>query len=148
MSEFGLWIGIAFGSILSAALFVLCTLPVLGILQQSGYSGKAFVRWYCRKGNMLPRRHNLLTLSLFLLTTLVCLCFSFLGARYAGLVSAAPFCGVLALYLYSMRRALKVPLKRTGRALRLAVAYFIFTLAVCLGILVGLGYASEAIVKE
>ncbi len=148
MSEFGLWIGIAFGSILSAALFVLCTLPVLGILQQSGYSGRAFVRWYCRKGNMLPRRHNLLTLSLFLLTTLVCLCFSFLGARYAGLVSAAPFCGVLALYLYSMRRALKVPLKRTGRALRLAVAYFIFTLAVCLGILVGLGYASEAIGKE
>ncbi|MDE6273968.1 MAG: hypothetical protein K2L87_02860 [Clostridiales bacterium] len=148
MSEFGVWIAIAFGSILSAALFVLCTLPVIAILQQGGYSGKAFVRWYCRKGNMLPRRHNLLTLSLFLLTALFCLCFSFLGARYAGLVSAAPFCGTLALYVYASRHALKVPLKRTGRALRLLVAYFILTAGVCFGILVGLGYASEAIGKE
>lgn len=145
MLTFELTCYIACGAIVGALLFTLCMLPMLGALQQSGYSGKAFLRWYYRKGNVLSRRFSLLALTLLLLVALFALCFSFTGAAVANLISAVPFIGSCALFLYSMRSALKVPLRRTGRAIRLAVCNFILTVLILFGLCFGLACAAAAI---
>lgn len=143
--SFELYCYIACGAIISAFLFTLCAFPMLGILQQSGYSEKAFFKWYYRRKNMLSRRFSLLTLSLVLLVILFDLCFSFAGAAIANLVSALPFVGVCALFLYASRHALKVPLRRTGRSARLAVCTFLITACAVFGVCVGFACAAAAI---
>ncbi len=145
MLTFGFTCILACGAILSALLFSLVSLPMLGILQQGGYSGRSFFKWYYRKGGILPRRYSLYALAMFLLVALFDLCFSFAGEKIANLVSALPFLGMSTLYLYAGRRALKVPLHRTGRAVRLAVCYFILLALAVFGAEVGLSYAAEAI---
>ncbi len=148
MLTFGFTCLLACGAILCALLFSLASLPMLGILQQSGYSGKGFFKWYYRKRGILSRRYSLLTLSLFLLVALFDLCFSFAGAKIANLISVIPFLGICALYLFAEKRALKAPLRRTGRAVRLAVCYFILLALAVFGAEVGLVYAAEAIGYE
>lgn len=146
MLTFELYCYIACGAIISALPFTLCAFPLLGILQQGGYSERAFFKWYYRRKNMLARRFSLLALALLLLVLLFDLCFSFAGAAIANLISAVPFAGVCALYLYaSSRRALKVPLRRTGRAVRLAVCTFLLTAVLVFGLGVGFACAAAAI---
>ncbi len=132
MTEAEIWltIGILWSGVIAGYLGFLCSTRMLAILQQERYSGKAFLRWYCRKNNLLPRRLNLLALALALLTALFGLCFSFLSVPFANLVSAIPFVGLFLLYDYSERRyALKVPLKNTPRAVRLGVCHFVVIFA-------------------
>lgn len=145
MLDFQIIICIAAGAVVASALLSACSYPLLGILQQSGYSGKAFVKWYCRKGNMLPRRYSLLTLSLVLLVALFALCFSFLGAVYSNLISAIPYIGLCTVFCYAFRGALKVPLKKTGRVIRLSVCYFILLVLVHFGLGVAVAASAEAI---
>lgn len=133
------------GSIVAGVLFFICSLPAFGILQQCGYSGKELNGWYFRKGNMLRQRYILLALACFLLTALLDLCFSFLGAELANLISAAGLIGMCVLFSYAKRYALKTPLRRTNRLVRLGVCYYILLVAVVFGASVGLWYAAEAI---
>lgn len=145
MLDFSLYISMAAGALVCALLLSMCSASLFGILQQGGYSGKSLVKWYCRKGNMLPCRYSLLALCLALLTALLDLCFSFLGAKYANMISSVAFIGLCVLFEYSAWSALKVPLKRTGRVMRLTVCYFIVVFAVAFGACIGLAFAAQAI---
>ncbi len=136
---------ISCGALVCAFLFTLCSSSLLGILQQEEYRSRALFKWYFRRGNLLLRRYSLLALILFLLVALLCIIFSFLGATYAGLVSSLALIGGCALFRFSDTRALKVPVVRTNRMLRLIVAYFILLFGVCFGLTIGLFYAGEAI---
>ncbi len=114
-------------SILTACFLCLSTVKSLGVLQQSGYKNGAFYRWLKRKDNLCFNRLWVLSLCLALATTIVSLCFFFLGYRLALAVSAIPFFGLLLLFWHADRKyALKVPVKRTGRVVRLLGVYFLF----------------------
>lgn len=145
---FELYCYLAVGAICAASWFCVCSIPLFGILQQSGYFGKPFFKWYCRKGNMLPRRYALLALTLVLLTAIFDLCFSFWDAPYANAMSALPFTGLCLLFVVASRRALKVPFKRTGRAVRIAVCYWVLLFACLFGGGIGLSFAANAIGGE
>lgn len=145
MLDFSLYLSMAAGALVCALLLSMCSSSMFGILQQGGYSGRALVKWYFKKGNMLRRRYALFALFLALLTALLSLCFSFLGLKYANMISAVAFIGLCVLFEYSSWRALKVPLKRTGRVVRLDVCYFVLLLLVCFGMCTGLAFAAQAI---
>ena len=115
-----------------ATLFCFATLKMVGALQQSGYHNKTFVRWLKRKGNMQFNRLCVFALCLALASTVTALCFSFLGVKNALLVSG--LVSVLMSFLYCVaehKYALKVSLKRTGRAVRLFAVYLLFVAVFC-----------------
>ena len=140
-----LWLYIAAGSIVAATLLCLTASSLPAILQQSGYSGEGFLEWYYERGNMILSRHALLALSLFLLTALFNLCFSFLDVKWANLISLAPFAGLCLLFRFSDRRALKVPVKRTGRLMRVCAVYWLLLAGVIFGVCVGFTYGAVKI---
>ena len=140
-----LWYCIAAGSIVAATLLCLTASSIPAIMQQSGYSGEGFLEWYYERGNMILGRHMLLALCLFLLTALFNLCFSFLDVRWANLISLAPFAGMCILFRFSDRRALKVPVKRTGRLMRVCGVYWFLLVAVIFGVCVGFTYGAREI---
>ena len=125
------------GSVAAGLVMCFCMAPVLGVLQQCGYSERGLFRWYFHKHNMLRRRHALLALSELLLVSLFALCFSFLGSALACLVSAAPFVGLGVLYILSSRHALKVPLRRSARMMRLGGCCFVLVCALIFGVVRG-----------
>ena len=130
-------------SLLCATLFCVITVKMLGAMQQSGYKGGTFLRWLSQKENMLFNRLCVLALCLALASAITALCFSFLGLKTALLISAVPFTALLFLYLYAdSKRALKVPLVKTGRVKRLFVCYFFFTLCLCYAYIAFLGFLS------
>ena len=114
-----------------ACLLCVSSLKMLGAMQQGGYKNAAFFRWLKRKDNLQFNRLAVLGLCLILLSTVTALGFSFLDQKSALLLSSVPFFGLLLLYAWSDGKfALKVPLKRTGRALRLLAVYWLFTASV------------------
>ncbi len=116
-------------SLLCATLFCLMTVKTLGAMQQAGYKNGAFLRWLEKRENMLFNRLCVLALCLALSSAITALCFSFLGVKVALLISALPLVGLSLAYLYSDRkRALKVPINKTGRFSRLLICYFFFVL--------------------
>ena len=143
-----LLIGIFVGGGLAALMLTLVGLRLVALLQQSGYSGKRFFKWYFSRGNIHRKRISLLCLALILSTALFCLCFSFAGIWQANLISALPFFGFCALYLISEKKyALKVPLKKTARVVRLSVVSFLVNCIVVIGLAFGLSAAAIAIDK-
>ena len=136
------------GSAAAGLVMSFCMSPVLGVLQQCGYSERGLFRWYFHKHNMLRRRHALLALSELLLVSLFALCFSFLGSALACLVSAAPFVGLGVLYILSSRHALKVPLRRSARMMRLGGCCFVLVCALIFGVSCGMWFAAEAAGSE
>lgn len=137
------------GVIGGAVAFLVCALVcprLTAILQQGGYSCRRFLKWYYRKGNMQRQRLSLYALSLALLTALFSLCFSFLEAKWANLISVVPALLLLGVYVYADRKfALKVPLEGTPRVRRLLALQSVILLAVCIGAGIGLGAASYAV---
>lgn len=142
---FWLYSYIAIGAVFAAFVGVLCSISMLGIMQQSGYSGFVFTRWFFRRRNMLSRRYALLALAMLLSVALFNFTFSFLGAEWANLISAVPFFGFGAFFYFASKRALKVPVKRTGRIIRLTACYFVLTFALVFGASVGFSFAAIAI---
>lgn len=141
--------GICFGGALFALLLSSVSVRLSAILQQKGYKGADFLRWYLKKGNIQRKRISLLTLCLVLLSALFALTFSFLGAAWTNLVSLAPVVGIFLLYLSAEKNyALKVPARRTPRFLRLTVAHFILLAACSVGAGFGLAALSFAIGSE
>lgn len=141
------WLRIAV-SIVCTAFFFAATHKTLGVLQQSGYRSRAFVRWLLKKENMLYNRLVLWSGLTLLSTATVALCFSPVGERTASLVSAVPFFGFCLLYcIADSKYALKVPLKRTGRVCRLSAVYLLFT-ACASNILLALCAFADALIKS
>ena len=140
-----LWYYIPAGAIVAATLYCLTASCMPAIMQQCGYSGENFLEWYYDRKNMILGRHALLALCIFLLTALFNLCFSFLDVAWANLISLLPFAGMCILFRFSERRALKVPLKRTGRMMRISAVYWFLLTAVIFGVCVGLTYSAEKI---
>lgn len=136
---------IAVYALLFAVALSFCALPLFGILQQENYESGASIRWYCKKGNMLRRRYQLLALCLVLVTALLGLCFSFLDELYADIVEAAGYLGLCALFVFAFRRALKVPVKGTKRLVRLGVCFFVLLFFALFGAGIGLYCAANAI---
>ncbi len=114
---------------LIVALFAcLSTVKTVGIMQQSGYKNAAFLAWLRRKDNLQFNRLAVLSLCLALSTSVVSLCFSFLGVSWALLLSALPFFGLFFLFCkVDEKYALKVRGTRTGRSTRLFAVYFVLT---------------------
>ena len=118
-------------SFVCATLFCFMTTKMVGAMQQGGYTNRSFLRWFRRGDNLFFNRLCVLSLCLFLSSTLTALCFSFLGLRWALCISVAPFlCFLVAFLTVDLRYALKVPIKRTGRLVRLFLAYWLCTLLV------------------
>lgn len=135
-------LAICIGGLLAGYAFFMCSVRLIAILQQQGYSGRAFLKWYYRSRNIERKKASLLALAVALLTALFCVCFSFAGYRIANLVCVLPFAGICILYCAAeQRHALKVPLKNTMRAVRLGVAYAVLLCAAD----IGLGFALAAI---
>lgn len=107
--------GVALGA---ALLYALCAGRSLGALQQAGYQGRKYAAWVRRKGNMVRSRATLLAFLIALASLVLGVCFSFAG-RWAAYVALAPIPLFCALYCAADRRALKVPLVRTARAMRI-----------------------------
>ncbi len=140
---------IEFAQRIAAALVVGCilclsTVKMLGIMQQTGYQNSSFWRWLKRKDNLFFNRLWVLALCLALATSVVALCFSFLGARWALLLSALPFFALLLIFwLVDGKYALKVPVKRTGRLSRLFGIYYFFTALFAYILIALLGFLAE-----
>ena len=123
-------------SILTSCLLCAATVKMLGAMQQSAYKNAKFWGWLTRKDNLQYNRLWVLSLCLALASGVVSLCFSFLGRYEALLISALPFYGLILLFLYSDDKyALKVSIKRTGRVVRLLIAYFLITVLVAFGLI-------------
>ena len=136
----GAWAGMAYS---------LCSQRLAAILQQLGYSGGAFLKWYYRSRNIERKKASILALAVALLTALFSVCFSFLGARNANLVSALPFLGIAFWFFAAERRhALKVPARATARYVRLWTAYAVLLFAFCIGAGFALTALSEAVHAE
>ncbi len=140
-----------YGLIAGAVAAYFCALfsvRLAGLLQQSGYRGGRFLKWYFRRGNIQRKRLSLLALSLALLTALFSVCFCFLPFAWANLISAIPFAGIGVLYLVSEKKfALKVKTVRTPRFVRLLAAHSVLLFALCCGAGFGLSAASVAVGK-
>ncbi len=145
MPTYEIYLIIAAYAVAYSCLLLPTALPLLGILQQEGYSGRSTLRWFYKKGNVLRRRYSLLTIALMLITALLSLCFSFAGTEISILVSAAGFAGVCVLFAYSFRLALKVPFRFTNRGKRLYGCCFFVFAAVLFGVGTGLWFAADAI---
>lgn len=138
-----IWIFSAIYALALGAVLVPVSQPLLGVLQQEGYSGLALIKWYYRKKNEVGRRYALLALSLALVTALFALCFSFGGVEISVVVAMLGYEGLLAIFLFAFRSALKVPLKWTARVKRLAICYGLILAAVLFGISVGMAAIAE-----
>lgn len=136
---------IAAYAVLFALALTLCSLPLLGILQQEGYGGGALLKWYHKRGHVLSHRYALLSLSLLLLTGLFSLTFSFLGADYADIIAGVIYLGLCSVFIYAFRYALKVPVHRTKRLIRLAICLYVLLFAALFGAGIGLYCAAESI---
>ena len=143
--NFTLIIGIVFGSVFTALMCGLVSCRLLGILQQEGYRGGAFVKWYCRRGNMQQKRLALLSLALALLTALFNLCFYFVPMPFPNLIALLPFAGIFVLYLLSEKKyALKVRVRFTPRLKRLMAAHLLLNLILCAGLCFSMAFAALA----
>ena len=137
------------GGILTSFFLTLCSRRCMGILQQEGYSGRATLGWFFRKGNLEGRRVSLLALSLLLLTALFNVCFCFAGHKTANLIALFPYACVYSLYLWSEHKyALKVPAKPTPRLIRLSVCVALLNFALACGFAVACEAAAQAVNSE
>ncbi len=126
-------------------LLFLTAQPLMGILQQEGYSGVALVEWWFKKRNMLAKRFALLCLCSALIGALLSLCFSFGGSGVSVMAAMAGYAVLLVVFVYAFRHALKVPLKRTKRILRLSAAFYLVIVLAFYAVEVLMSVAATAI---
>lgn len=124
-------------AVIFAALVALSGYKQLGVLQSCGYSGKKYVKWLCKKGNMANTRYLLLSMLCLFASAVISLCFSFLG-EYAAVVGLVPSLIFFVSYYFADKRvALRSPVARTSRFSRLFTTFFV-VLAVVTYIVVAL----------
>ena len=136
-------------SVVATCLLCASTLKLLGAMQQSGYKNAKFWGWITRKDNLQFNRLLVLSLCLALVSAVTSLCFSFLGKTEALLISALPFFGLMFLFLFADEKfALKVSVKRTGRVIRLFVAYFVVVLCAAFTLITALMFLDKWISSD
>ena len=117
------------GCLLCACFLFFANLRLIGALQQAGYKNGGFLAWLKRKDNLQRARLALWAGMAFAACAAFGICFSFLGEKTALILQAVPFFLFCILYLVAEKKyALKVPLKKTGRMVRLSVVYVLFLL--------------------
>lgn len=117
------------GCLLCTCFLFLTSLRLMGALQQAGYQNKGFLAWFGRKDNLQKARLALWAAMAFASCAIFGVCFSFLGETAALMLQSVPFVLFCILYLVAEKKyALKVPLKRTGRIVRLSALYVLFLL--------------------
>ncbi len=115
-------------ALITSCLFCLSTVKMVGVMQQSGYKSAGFFKWLKRKDNLQFNRLWVLALCLALTSAITSLCFSFLSAGWALLLSAIPFLGLTLFYWWADNKyALKLPAVRTPRWRRLLGVYLLVT---------------------
>ncbi len=125
-------------------LLCIATTKGLGIMQQSGYKNGGFWQWLKRKDNLYFNRLWVLALCLGLTSAVISLCFSFLGVKWAQLLSALPFLGLIIGFTVSDRKyALKVKSVHTGRWWRLFGIYYFFTATLSYILIAFLGFLAK-----
>ncbi len=131
-------------SVVLACLFCVCSLKMVGAMQQAGYKNGVFWRWLKRKDNLYYNRLAVFALCLGLSTAIVSLCFSFLGVTWALAISALPCVSFCLFFCWADGKyALKVKTVRTGRFCRLFGAYLFFVAAVGYILIALLGFLKE-----
>ena len=131
-------------TVFSTGLFVTCTWKLLGAMQQSGYKSRVFWHWIRKKENLFYNRLSIYALCSVLAVAITALCFSFLGVRTALIISAVPFIGCGLVFCYADEKyALKIPVKNTGRLLRLTAVYALFTACISYVFIAGLAFLSK-----
>ncbi|MBR7186435.1 MAG: UDP-N-acetylmuramoyl-tripeptide--D-alanyl-D-alanine ligase [Clostridia bacterium] len=145
MPTLEIWLTSAAYAIILGLLLFFTAQPLFGILQQECYGGRALMKWYYRRRNEVQRRYSLLTLAAVLVAAFLALCFSFGGTELSVFAAFIGYAGMCALYVYSSRYALKVPMKRTPRVIRLSVCFYIILAAILFGLSIGFYVLSEAI---
>ena len=107
-----------------ACFYLAATAKLLGAMQQSGYQGGKFLRWFFKKENTYFARLLFWSVLSVVAATLVCVTFSFLEGNGAIVASALPFFFFCFLFCLADRKyALKVKTVPSGRVKRLGVAY-------------------------
>ncbi len=115
-----------------ACLFFFATYKSLGVMQQSGYKNKAFLRWMRRKDNLYFNRLAVWGGLGFFACLILALSFSVLGVVWARVASSIPFFAFCILFLVADKKyALKVPVVGTGRIKRVAAVYVLFLACAC-----------------
>lgn len=117
-----------------AALLTLASSRFLLIAQQTGYKPDRLSRRYKTSGAGYKNRLMLLSLMSFLSFCLVAACFiPAAGEGASSLVGFSTFILFLALYIKTEAGvAAKLPLKKTGRLIRLSVTLFFVAFVLCL----------------
>jgi len=111
-------------SLSMACMYLIASLKMAGAMQQSGYSGKRFRKWYYKKENLLKSRHVLLALLILFSSALLGMCFIPIGVNWAYYASCVPFYLFTLIFIFADGKyALKVPTKYTPRLKRLCVTY-------------------------
>lgn len=120
-------------SVLFAAIYAvllgICFVKHLGILQSAGYSGRRYLKWLNKKGNLAFARIMLLATAILFSSAVLALCVAYLK-EYSALLSTAAFLLFLIVYIVADRKiALRSPATFTPRLKRL-FACFVLILAV------------------
>ncbi len=121
-------------SVLTTAIIFLSSAKFLLVAQQTGYSPRALKTWYDSVGANYKNRLMLLSLMSFLAFCLVSSCFiPVTGESAAAFFGFVPFVLFTAIFIKTERGAnVKLPFKKTGRAIRLCVTYCVALFVTCL----------------
>ncbi|MBQ8319819.1 MAG: UDP-N-acetylmuramoyl-tripeptide--D-alanyl-D-alanine ligase [Clostridia bacterium] len=112
---------------LIACFYLAASGKLVAAMQQCGYGGRKFCRWYHRTENVFISRFVYWGFLSAFATLVTVLSFSEFGEQVALAVSAIPFFFfALLFYIVDRKYALKVPCVRSGRLIRLSACYFFF----------------------
>lgn len=107
-------------------LLFAATFQMIGAMQQGGYECGNFLRWLKRKDNLYFNRLFVWSGLSVCSTAVVAACFLPLGVKTARLLTALPFFACCLTFVLAGRKyALKVPVKRTSRLLRISALYIL-----------------------
>ena len=111
-------------AILIACFYVAASGKLVAALQQCGYSGRRFIKWYVKSENAFLSRFAYWSFLSAFATYGMALSFSFLGGSLPLVASSVPFFFFCILFFIADKTyALKVPCVRSGRFQRLTAAY-------------------------
>lgn len=137
-------------SLVVALLLFYSSMKFLLVLQQCGYRGTRYFKWLSNKNTPYLSRLMLLCLLGFLFFLVLNTCFApLVGESVASYIGFVSFILFTVLYINSESSVnAKVPLKKTGRLIRLCITYVIVLVAFSFGFITLLNYLAFVIGDE
>lgn len=137
-------------SVLNAVLLFFASMKFLLVLQLCGYKAKRYFKWLKNPQTPYLSRLMLLCLMGFLFFCIIAMCFSsVLGYAISSLVGFVSYLLFTILYINTESKVnAKVPLRKTGRLIRLIVVYCIVLAFITFGLLTLLNYLAFVIGSE